>query len=130
MVLLGATLTKIVVVHPFGRILLAAFCTRPKRGQTLLMRRHDQRLQLRASLFGRVLQCRERNLTDVFGTGAGDHREVPELGMGETALGIAAVYRYEESLVFVVDIDEVAAAAETIDVAALSDLVGAAPEGS
>lgn len=69
-------------------------------------------------------------VTDVFGAGDQNHREVPQLGAGESARGIAAVYKHEGALVFVVDIDIVAAPAEALDVVALSDLVGAAQEGS
>jgi len=69
-------------------------------------------------------------VTDVFGTGPADQRDVPELGMGDTARGIAAVYKHEGSLVFVVDISRVAAPAEAIDIGSLAGLVGAASEGT
>jgi purine-binding chemotaxis protein CheW len=54
-------------------------------------------------------------VTDVFGAGAPDQRDVPKLGMGDAARGIHAVYKYDNSLVFVLDIDRVAAPAEAID---------------
>jgi purine-binding chemotaxis protein CheW len=69
-------------------------------------------------------------VTDVFGAGADDHRDVPSLGSGEKARGIAAVYKYEGGLVFVVDLDQVAAPASDIDLGGLSDLAGVSSEGS
>lgn len=56
-------------------------------------------------------------VTDVFGARETDHRGAPELGIGDSARGILAVYRYDEALVFVVDIDRVAAPAEALDMA-------------
>ncbi len=61
-------------------------------------------------------------VTDVFGAGPADQRQVPELGVGDAARGIAAVYKYDGGLVFVLDVDRVAAPAEAIDVSALSRL--------
>lgn len=54
-------------------------------------------------------------VTDVFGAGAPDQREVPQLGAGDAARGISAVYAHEGTLVFVVDVDRLAAAAEFVD---------------
>jgi purine-binding chemotaxis protein CheW len=68
-------------------------------------------------------------VTDVFGAGPGEQRGVPQLGVGDTARGIAAVYKHDGSLVFVVDIDRVAAPAEAVDMSSLADLVAQA-EGS
>jgi purine-binding chemotaxis protein CheW len=61
-------------------------------------------------------------VTDVFGAGPADQRQVPELGIGDAARGISAVYRYDNGLVFVLDVDRVAAPAEAIDVSQLSRL--------
>ncbi len=62
-------------------------------------------------------------VTDVFGAGPGEQRGVPQLGVGDAARGIAAVYKHEDSLVFVLDIDRVAAPAEAVDLSSLPDLV-------
>ena len=56
-------------------------------------------------------------VTDVFGAAETDQRDAPELGAGDAARGILAVYKYDAALVFVLDIDRVAAPAEVIDVA-------------
>jgi purine-binding chemotaxis protein CheW len=61
-------------------------------------------------------------VTDVFGAGPADQREVPALGVGDAARGIAAVYKHDGGLVFVLDVDRVAAPAEAIDVSQLSRL--------
>ncbi len=58
-------------------------------------------------------------VTDVFGTGEPDQREVPQLGVGDAARGISAVYAYEGTLVFVIDVDRVAAPAEMVDIKAV-----------
>ena len=55
------------------------------------------------------------SVTDVFGTGAPDQREVPQLGAGDAARGISSVYAHDGTLVFVVDVDRLAAAAEFVD---------------
>jgi len=60
-------------------------------------------------------------VTDVFGAGQADQRDVPELGVGDAARGISAVFKHEDALVFVLDIDRVAAPAEALD---MSDLAG------
>lgn len=54
-------------------------------------------------------------VTDVFGGTEPDQRDVPRLGVGDAARGITAVYEHEDELVFVLDIDRIAAAAEAID---------------
>jgi len=69
-------------------------------------------------------------VTDVFGAGPGEHREVPQLGVGDEARGIEAVYKHSGGLVFVVDIDRVASPAETLDVSGLHQVVEGAPEGT
>ncbi len=47
-----------------------------------------------------------------------DHRPAPALGMGDAARGIASVISHQSGLVFVLDVDRVAAAAQVIDIAA------------
>jgi purine-binding chemotaxis protein CheW len=69
-------------------------------------------------------------VTDVFGAGPGEHRGAPELGLGDSSRGIAAVYKHEGSLVFVVDIERVAAPAEAIDVKSIVDIVAASSGGT
>ncbi len=54
-------------------------------------------------------------VTDVFGAGGDSQREVPSLGFGDEARGIAAVHAHQGTLVFVIDVDRVAAPAEAID---------------
>ena len=63
-------------------------------------------------------------VTEVFGRADQDRRAVPELGVGDAARGIQAVYPYEGSLVFVIDVDRVAAVAEVLDLAGMSHLTG------
>lgn len=64
------------------------------------------------------------SVTDVFGAGEPDQRSVPEIGVGDAARGIAAVYSYGGNLVFVLDVDRIAAVAEVLDMNALSAIVG------
>ena len=59
-------------------------------------------------------------VTEVFGAGPSDQRDVPALGVGDTARGISAVYKHEGELVFVLDVDRAAAPAGALDVDALS----------
>jgi len=54
-------------------------------------------------------------VTEVFGAGEQQQREIPQLGGGEERRGIASVYKYLDSLVFVVDPARVASAASDID---------------
>lgn len=54
-------------------------------------------------------------VTDVFAASEQDRREVPSTGIGDAARGIAAVFGYRGSLVFVLDVDRIAAAAELMD---------------
>ena len=54
-------------------------------------------------------------VTDVFGAGPGESRDVPALGGGDEVRGIQAVYMYDGVLVFVIDVDRVAAPAEELD---------------
>lgn len=62
-------------------------------------------------------------VTDVFGAGSHDQRQVPELGVGDSARGISAVYSHEGSLVFVIDVDRIAAPAEAVDMGLAHRLV-------
>ena len=64
------------------------------------------------------------SVTDVFGAGERDQRSVPEIGVGDAARGIAAVYSYGGNLVFVLDVDRIAAVAEVLDMSALQAVVG------
>lgn len=63
------------------------------------------------------------SVTDVFGAGEPDQRSVPEIGVGDAARGIAAVYSHGGRLVFVLDIDRIAAVAEVLDVSAMKKAI-------
>lgn len=65
------------------------------------------------------------SVTDVFGAGAADARSVPEIGVGDAARGIAAVYSHAGRLVFVLDVERIAAVAEVLDMGAMQRLVQA-----
>lgn len=67
-------------------------------------------------------------VTEVFGSGPGSEREVPRLGPGDDARGISAVHSREGELVFVIDVDRVAAPAETVDVSAARAAMEARPK--
>lgn len=58
-------------------------------------------------------------ITEVFAAGDEDQRSVPSIGMGDAARGIVAVFGHEGSLVFVLDVDRIGAAAELIEASAL-----------
>ncbi|HJL16205.1 MAG TPA: chemotaxis protein CheW [Sandaracinaceae bacterium LLY-WYZ-13_1] len=62
-------------------------------------------------------------VTEVFGASDPDQRSVPEIGVGDGARGIAAVYAYDGKLVFVLDVDRIAAIAEVLDMSAMQRLV-------
>jgi purine-binding chemotaxis protein CheW len=62
------------------------------------------------------------SVTEVFGAGPADQRSVPSIGVGDSARGIAAVYAYHEELVFVLDVDRIAAVAEVLDMSMLESL--------
>jgi len=62
-------------------------------------------------------------VTDVFGAATPDQRGVPSLGVGDAARGISVVYKVEDMLVFVLDVDRVAAPAEAIDMSLVDQLV-------
>ncbi len=63
-------------------------------------------------------------VTDVFGAGGSERRDAPELGVGDTARGIRAVFHRGEGLVFVLDIERVAAPAEGIDITSGRPAIG------
>lgn len=56
-------------------------------------------------------------ITEVFAAGDEEQRAVPSIGAGDAARGITAVFGYGGKLVFVLDVDRIAAAAELVDVA-------------
>ena len=55
-------------------------------------------------------------VTDVFGAGAAEKREVPRLGEGDAARGIGAVFVHQSHMVFVIDVEVVVSVAEQIDI--------------
>lgn len=63
-------------------------------------------------------------VTDVFAAGDEDARSVPAIGIGDAARGITAVFGHRGTLVFVLDVDRIGAAAELVDVQALTDARG------
>ncbi|MFO0692297.1 MAG: chemotaxis protein CheW [Polyangiales bacterium] len=63
-------------------------------------------------------------VTDVFGTATEGQRNVPDLGAGDEARGIQAVFMHNRQLVFVIDVDKVAAPAEVVDVGFAQKLLG------
>jgi len=69
-------------------------------------------------------------VTEVFGAGEDSARQVPEIGVGDAARGISAVYAHEGSLVFVIDVDRIAAAAEAIEPRALGSSGSSGSGGS
>lgn len=56
------------------------------------------------------------SVSDVFGVGETDRRPVPSVGVGDAARAITAVYSHQGTLVFVLDVDRLGAAAELVDV--------------
>lgn len=54
-------------------------------------------------------------VNDVFAALPEDRREVPEVGAGDTARGFSAVYGHRGSLVFVLDVERIAAAADLVE---------------
>jgi purine-binding chemotaxis protein CheW len=66
-------------------------------------------------------------VTEVFGVSADQARRVPETGVGEAVRGISAVYAYGGNLVFVLDVDRVAAAAHEVPADGGSRLPKVAP---
>ena len=58
-------------------------------------------------------------VTEVFAAGEQEQRAVPSIGVGDAARGITAVFGHRGSLVFVLDVDRIAAAAELVDVSSV-----------
>jgi len=77
-------------------------------------------VELGSRLVGLVVD----SVTEVFGAGEKEQRGVPEIGVGDAARGIAQVYSYDGRLVFVVDVDRIAAVAEVLDLGAIAARVG------
>lgn len=69
-------------------------------------------VQLESRAVGLVVDA----VTDVFGAVEDAQREAPRLGEGDAARGILAVHKHDDAMVFVLDIDRVAAPAEAVDV--------------
>ncbi len=59
------------------------------------------------------------SVTDVFGRGERTERAVPQIGVGDTARGISSVETHAGKLVFVIDVDRIAAVAEVIDLSSI-----------
>lgn len=79
-------------------------------------------VDLGARLAGLVVDA----VTDVFG--AHEQRSVPEIGVGDAARGIVGVYSHLGMLVFVLDVDRIAAVAEVIDLSAVPGLLARGAE--
>lgn len=77
-------------------------------------------VELGSRLVGLVVD----SATEVFGTAEHQERKVPEIGVGDAARGIAAVYSYRGGLVFVLDIDRIAAVAEVLDMSSIEPMTG------
>jgi purine-binding chemotaxis protein CheW len=70
------------------------------------------------------------SVTEVFGAGEESKRGVPLLGKGDDQRGLTAVHKVDRELIFVIDVERVAAPAAEIDVAeAAAQLRGEAMEG-
>jgi purine-binding chemotaxis protein CheW len=54
-------------------------------------------------------------VTEVFGGSQPARRDVPRIGVDDAARGIAAVYAHRDTLVFVLDLERVAAVAEVLE---------------
>jgi purine-binding chemotaxis protein CheW len=61
-------------------------------------------------------------VTDVFAATPEEKREVPSVGAGDQARGFSAVYGHRGSLVFVLDVDRIAAAADLVELPGSSAL--------
>ena len=59
------------------------------------------------------------SITGVLGATQADHRPLPELGDGQAARGISGVCAHSSGLVFVLDVDRVAALATAVQVPSL-----------
>ncbi len=54
-------------------------------------------------------------VTDVFAATQDERREIPAVGAGDGVRGFSAVYGHRGTLVFVIDVDRIAAAAELVE---------------
>ena len=68
-------------------------------------------------LAGRTVGLAVDGITGVLAASEVDHRPPPALGIGDTARGISSVIAHASGLVFVLDLDRVAAIAQVVDVA-------------
>jgi purine-binding chemotaxis protein CheW len=75
----------------------------------------SRRKWLLVSLASRGVALVVDTVTDVYAASEQERREVPSTGIGDAARGIAAVYGHHGSLVFVLDVDRIAAAAELME---------------
>ncbi|MBN8615974.1 MAG: chemotaxis protein CheW [Deltaproteobacteria bacterium] len=66
---------------------------------------------------GRTVGLAVDAITGVLAASEVDHRPPPSLGLGDAARGIASVISHQSGLVFVLDVDRVAAPAQIVDVA-------------
>jgi len=63
-------------------------------------------------------------VTDVFGRSDVEERTVPQIGVGDTARGITSVESHGGVLVFVIDIERIAAVAEVLDLSSIYPMGG------
>ena len=61
-------------------------------------------------------------VTEVFGAGVSQYREVPDIGLGDRTQGIISVCTHRGSLVFVLDVDRITDLAEQLDLSAVDTL--------
>lgn len=85
----------------------------PTRRTKWIVAQHEQRL------VGLVVD----SVTDVFGAGDEDQRQIPEIGVGDSARGIKAVYAHQGTLVFVLDVSRITAVTEVLDVRSMQALL-------
>ncbi|WP_075097648.1 chemotaxis protein CheW [Sandaracinus amylolyticus] len=81
---------------------------------------------LLVTLPGRTVGLIVDAVSEVFAAGEEDQRAVPAIGMGDQARGIVAVFGHRGTLVFVLDVDRIGAAAELVDVEAAFEMRGRA----
>ncbi|UJR78815.1 chemotaxis protein CheW [Sandaracinus amylolyticus] len=81
---------------------------------------------LLVTLPGRTVGLVVDAVTEVFAAGEEDQRAVPSIGMGDQARGIVAVFGHRGTLVFVLDVDRIGAAAELVDVEGAMEMRGRA----
>jgi purine-binding chemotaxis protein CheW len=72
------------------------------------------------SVEGRTVGLAVDAVTAVLAASEVDHRPPPELGAGDAARGISSVISHQSGLVFVLDVDRVAAPARALDVTSLA----------